>query len=206
MLIAAGAPQPLARDVWLLAGYVRTVDLLPLIEALAAQSPFRHMEVASGARMSVALTNCGALGWVSDRKGYRYAPLDPLTGKAWPPLPAAFIALARAAAAATGWPDFAPDACLVNRYVEGAAVGLHQDRNERDFLQPIVSVSIGASCRFMLGGLTRSAPVKSLALHDGDVMVWGGSARLVYHGVRPIRADALHPQPLRFNLTFRKAG
>lgn len=206
MRIEAGEPQSLQRDVWLFAGFARTAELIPSIEAIAARSPFRHMEVASGVRMSVALTNCGELGWVSDRGGYRYAPLDPLTGQPWPPLPAAFAALARAAAAAVGWPDFAPDACLANRYVRGASVGLHQDRNERDFLQPIVSVSIGASCKFALGGLTRGAPVRSLALHDGDVMVWGGSARLIYHGVRPVRADALHPQPPRYNLTFRKAG
>lgn len=206
MRIEAGAPQALQRDVWLLAGFARTAELVPEIGAIAARSPFRHMEVASGGRMSVASTNCGALGWVSDRRGYRYASLDPLTGQPWPPLPATFVALAGAAAAAVGWQDFAPDACLVNRYVAGAAIGLHQDRNERDFSQPIVSVSLGASCRFALGGLTRGAPLQSLALRDGDVMVWGGTARLVYHGVRPIRADALHPQPVRFNLTFRKAG
>lgn len=200
------APLLLAPDVWLLPGHARTAALRPAIDAITAESPFRHMEVAGGGRMAVAMTNCGALGWVSDRSGYRYDPLDPLTDRPWPALPPAFAELAANAATQVGWSGFAPDACLVNRYAQGAGVGLHQDRNERDFAQPIVTASIGASCRFLLGGLTRSAAVQAFDLHDGDVMVWGGAARLVYHGVRPIRASALHPEPLRYSLSFRKAA
>lgn len=206
MRFEAAAPQALQRDVWLLAGFVRTAELMPEIESIATGSPFRHMHVASGGTMSVAITNCGALGWVSDRRGYRYAALDPVTRRPWPALPATFVALARAAAAAVGWPNFHPDACLVNRYAIGAALGLHQDRNEHDFAHPIVSVSIGARCTFLLGGATRSAPVRSLTLDDGDVMVWGGQARLSYHGVRRLRIDVSSAATLRYNLTFRKAG
>ena len=150
--------------------------------------------------MAVAMTNCGEWGWVSDAQGYRYSAHDPLTGKPWPAMPDAWMDLAGTAAAAVGWPNFAPDACLINCYIEGAGMGLHQDKNERDLSQPIVSVSIGASCRFAIGGLQRNDPVKSVALHDGDVMVWGGDARLAYHGVRPLKAG------VRYNLTFRKAG
>jgi alkylated DNA repair protein (DNA oxidative demethylase) len=198
MLIAA-EPLQIATDVWLLPGFADTARLLPLIERIATQSPFRHMQVPGGAAMAVAVTNCGELGWTSDAHGYAYRPQDPLTGQPWPALPEEFRALAASAAAVGGWPDFRPDACLVNRYAVGAGVGLHQDRNEADFAQPIVSVSLGASCRFMLGGLTRKDAVRSHELHDGDVMVWGGSARLVYHGVRPLRFG------LRYNITLRRA-
>ena len=199
MLIAAD-PLEIAADVWLLPGFVDAARLMPLIERIAAQAPFRHMQVPGGATMAVAITNCGTLGWTSDAHGYAYRPHDPLTGRPWPALPAEFSALAGSAAAVGGWRDFRPDACLVNRYVVGAGVGLHQDRNEADFNQPIVSVSLGASCRFLLGGPTRKDAVRSLELHDGDVMVWGGSARLVYHGVRPLRLG------LRHNITLRCAG
>lgn len=199
MLLAA-EPLPIATDVWLLPGFADSARLLPLIDAIASQAPFRHMQVPGGATMAVAVTNCGELGWTSDAHGYAYRPCDPLSGAPWPALPPEFVDLAVSAAAFGGWNDFHPDACLVNRYVVGAGVGLHQDRNEADFVQPIVSVSLGASCRFMLGGLKRNDPVRSHELHDGDVMVWGGSARLVFHGVRPLRLGTRH------NITFRKAG
>ncbi|MFO0511964.1 MAG: alpha-ketoglutarate-dependent dioxygenase AlkB, partial [Gammaproteobacteria bacterium] len=184
---------PVAPEVVLLHGFTGpTEDIVAAVEVISAAAPFRHLKTPGGRPMSAAMTNCGALGWVSDRSGYRYDALDPLTDRPWPALPAAFAEAAASAAAEVGWPGFAPDACLVNRYALGAGVSLHQDRNERDFSQPIVTVSIGASCRFLLGGMTRSAPVQSFDLHDGDVMVWGGAARLVYHGVRPLRATALH--------------
>ena len=199
MLLAA-EPLQIATDVWLLPGFADSARLLSLVAAIDAAAPFRHMQVPGGATMAVAVTNCGELGWTSDAHGYAYRPQDPLTGKPWPPLPAEFLDLAACAAAVGGWREFRPDACLVNRYVVGAGVGLHQDRNEADFAQPIVSVSLGASCRFMLGGLRRNDPVRSHELHDGDVMVWGGSARLVFHGVRPLRLGTRH------NITFRKAG
>ena len=193
-------PLAIAPTVWLLRGYVDTAPLLDAIEAIAAQAPFRHMQVPGGHSMSVAMTNCGSLGWVTDPGGYRYSSTDPLTQQPWPAIPLAWKVLAENAAACGGWPSFAPDACLVNRYQVGARMGLHQDKNEQDFSQPIVSVSIGASCNFQVGGLRRSDAVTSTRLHDGDVLVWGGDARLVYHGVRPLTDG------LRYNLTFRTAG
>ena len=193
-------PIALAPNIWLLRGYVDTVPLLQEIEAIAAQAPFRHMHVPGGQSMSVAMTNCGSLGWVTDSGGYRYVTTDALSRKPWPALPDAWHALATGAAASVGWQDFVPDACLINRYGAGARMGLHQDKNERDYWQPIVSVSIGASCSFQVGGLRRADAVTSTVLHDGDVVVWGGAARLVYHGVRPLKSG------VRYNLTFRKAG
>jgi alkylated DNA repair protein (DNA oxidative demethylase) len=193
-------PLPLAPNVWLLRGWVDTAPLQQDIDAVAAQAPFRHMQVPGGQNMSVAMTNCGSLGWVTDPSGYLYSATDPLSQQPWPALPTAWQTLVQSAADCVGWPGFVPDACLVNRYASGARMGLHQDKNERDYSQPIVSVSIGASCSFQVGGLRRSDTVKSIALHDGDVVVWGGDARLVYHGVRPLKSG------LRYNLTFRKAG
>jgi DNA oxidative demethylase len=196
----ASAPLQLAPDIWLLKDFAAGSDLLAGIEAVASQAAFRNYAVPGGKSMSVAMTNCGHLGWVSSAQGYAYLPHDPDTLRAWPDMPVAFKRLASDAAREVGWADFEPDACLINRYAAGAGMGLHQDRNEQDLSAPIVSVSIGASCKFMLGGLQRSDAVKSFDLHDGDVMVWGGSARLVFHGVRPLQQDQL-----RYNLTFRKA-
>ena len=193
-------PIAIAPSVWLLRAFVNTAWLVQDIQAIAVQSPFRHMQVPGGQSMSVAMTNCGALGWVTDAAGYRYSATDPLTQKPWPALPISWQKLAGDAAALAGWPGFVPDACLVNRYETGARMGLHQDKNERDYSQPIVSVSIGSGCSFQVGGLRRSNPVKSIALHDGGVLVWGGDARLMHHGVRPLKHG------LRYNLTFRVAG
>ena len=193
-------PIAIAPNVWLLCGYVDTGPLLLDIKAIAQEAPFRQMQVPGGQSMSVAMTNCGDLGWVTDATGYRYSAADPLTQKLWPALPLAWQTLAHDAAASVSWTGFVPDACLINRYEPNARMGLHQDKNERDYTQPIVSVSIGASCNFQVGGLGRSDAVRSISLHDGDVMVWGGDARLEHHGVRPLRAG------LRYNLTFRKAG
>lgn len=195
-------PLQIATDVWLLAGYVKSMDALAQIEAAAAQSAFRHYGVPGGKSMSVAMTSCGALGWTSNAQGYSYLPHDPLTQLPWPAMPASFLQLASDAASACGWPCFEPDSCLINRYESGAGMGLHQDRNEQDLGAPIVSVSLGALAKFMLGGLRRSDPVKSIDLHDGDVLVWGGLARLVFHGVRPLHKNSA----TRYNLTFRKAG
>ncbi|HEU0120465.1 MAG TPA: DNA oxidative demethylase AlkB [Bryobacteraceae bacterium] len=182
-------------------------ELLAALDAVTAAARFRHMVTPGGFRMSVGMTNCGALGWVSDRKGYRYDPADPETGLPWPPLPPSWLRLAARAAAETGFPDFVPDACLVNRYVPGAKLTLHQDRNERDFAHPIVSVSLGLPAVFQFGGLERSAKVRRVRLEHGDVVVWGGESRLFYHGVLPL-ADGTHPLlgPCRINLTFRRAG
>lgn len=181
--------------------------LLAAIEAIAATAPFRHQQTPGGKRMSVAMTNCGALGWVTDRRGYRYEPTDPLTGAPWPPMPSAFAALAAAAALAAGYPGFRPDACLVNRYAPGARMTLHQDQDEQDFRQPIVSVSLGLPARFQFGGLERHTPTRRIALEHGDVFVFGGPSRRCFHGVLPLR-DGAHPVigAQRYNLTFRVAG
>jgi alkylated DNA repair protein (DNA oxidative demethylase) len=181
--------------------------LLNDISELSAKSPFRNMITPGGFTMSVAMTNCGALGWVTDRTGYRYDAIDPLTGEPWPAMPASFLRLATSAAAKAGFPDFQPDACLVNRYEPGTRLSLHQDRNERDFSQPIVSVSLGLPATFLFGGLKRADKTLRISLSHGDVAVWGGPARLRYHGVSPLK-DAEHPLlgRRRINLTFRRAG
>lgn len=181
--------------------------LLAALRDIARRAPFRHMVTPSGFRMSVAMTNCGAYGWVSDRTGYRYATVDPESGWAWPALPDVFLELARAAAARAGFPGFAPDACLINRYQPGARLSLHQDKDERDLTQPIVSVSLGLPATFLFGGLRRNDRSLRVLLTHGDVVVWGGPARLCYHGVLPLpEGDHALMGSYRFNLTFRKAG
>lgn len=179
-------------------------DLVREIEKIVASAPFRHMVTPGGQRMSVATTNCGALGWLSDRRGYRYGEHDPQSGKRWPPMPDAFLRIATRAASAAGYRDFLPDACLVNRYVPETRLSLHQDRNERDFRQPIVSVSLGLPAVFLFGGTKRSDKAARIPLEHGDVAVWGGASRLRFHGVMPLKAGL--GADCRFNLTFRKAG
>lgn len=181
--------------------------LLAAVEQVIAHAPLRHMVTPGGYRMSVAMTNCGALGWVTDRTGYRYAPTDPDSGKAWPRMPAAFRRLAESAATRAGFDGFVPDACLINRYESGARLTLHQDRNERDFRAPIVSVSLGIPAVFLFGGLKRADKAARVPLEHGDVAVWGGPARLRYHGVNPLKPGH-HPSvgPYRINLTFRRAA
>lgn len=180
--------------------------LLDAIAAVSAAAPPRHLLVPGGKRMSVAMTNCGALGWVSDARGYRYERCDPQSAQPWPAMPPALLALARAAAAEAGYADFAPDACLINRYEPGARMSLHRDHDEGDLRAPIVSVSLGLPARFLWGGLARGDRARRLPLLHGDVVVWGGASRLVYHGVAPL-ADGEHPLTgrRRYNLTFRKA-
>jgi DNA oxidative demethylase len=174
---------------------------------ITTRAPFRHMVTPGGFRMSVALTNCGSYGWVTDRTGYRYDARDPESGKPWPHMPFFFLTLAEDAAASAGFNGFKPDACLINRYDPGARLSLHQDKNERDFDAPIVSVSLGIPATFLWGGLRREDKPMRVQLMHGDVMVWGGSARLRYHGVLPIK-EACHPLTgtHRINLTFRKAA
>ena len=181
-------------------------SLLQALEAVTAAAPFRHMITPGGFRMSVAMTNCGAAGWVTDRSGYRYDAVDPLSGARWPAMPACFDELATEAAAQAGFDSFAADACLVNRYEPGARMSLHQDKNERDFDAPIVSVSLGIPAVFLFGGLNRSDRPCRVGLTHGDVVVWGGPARLRYHGVMPL-TDGHHAilGRQRVNLTFRKA-
>lgn len=184
----------------------RAPALVAAIVAIEAVSPFRHMVTPGGWQMSVALTNCGQAGWITDRTGYRYGPIDPATGRPWPPMPAIFADLAFEAADAAGFQGFRPDACLVNRYAPGARLSLHQDRNERDFDHPIVSVSLGLPAVFLWGGKTRSERVRRIPLVHGDVVVWGGSDRLTFHGVHSL-AEGEHPLTgaRRFNFTFRRA-
>jgi len=182
-------------------------ELLDAIDRVAAGSPFRHMLTPGGRHMSVAMTNCGALGWISDRGGYRYAALDPQSGRPWPAMPESFLELAASAAKRAGFAGFVPDACLVNRYEPGARLTLHQDRDERDFSAPIVSVSLGLPAVFLFGGERRTDRPQKVALAHGDVVVWGGPARLRFHGVLPL-ADGNHPLTgrHRINLTLRRAG
>jgi alkylated DNA repair protein (DNA oxidative demethylase) len=174
-------------------------------ERIARAAPFRHMMTPGGYTMSVAMTNCGRVGWVSTPGGYRYDPVDPETSAPWPPMPAAFLDLATKAAAAGGFAEYDPDACLINRYAPGAKLGLHQDRDEDDAWSPIVSVSLGLPAVFLWGGKRRSDAVRRLRLESGDVVVWGGPARFAYHGVAPLKPGE-HPLTghARINLTFRK--
>ena len=175
------------------------------VARVTAAAPFRHLITPGGFRMSVAMTNCGELGWVSDRRGYRYDPVDPESGARWPALPESFLALARDAAARAGYAGFVPDACLVNRYAPGARLSMHQDRDEKDLRAPIVSVSLGLPAVFLWGGGQRGDRTRPVALHHGDVVVWGGPSRLRFHGVRPLK-DGEHPfaGAHRINITFRK--
>ncbi len=181
--------------------------ILADIDEVVSRAPFRHMITPGGFRMSVAMTNCGALGWVSDRTGYRYDPMDPESGMPWPSMPESFATLAANAAAKAGFKEFMPDACLINRYHPGAKLTLHQDKDERDFEQPIVSVSLGLPATFLFGGLKRADTAIRVNLTHGDVVVWGGPARLRYHGVLPLKeGDHAVIGGYRVNLTFRKAG
>ena len=182
-------------------------ELLSSINLVVGQSPFRNMITPGGFRMSVAMSNCGPLGWVTDRTGYRYSGTDPETNRPWPQMPEAFRKLAQSAAFEAGFPNFAADACLINRYEPGTRLSLHQDKDEHDFTQPIVSVSLGLPATFLFGGLDRADKTVRIWLVHGDVVVWGGPARLRYHGVAPL-AEGEHPRTggVRYNLTFRKAG
>jgi len=182
------------------------VVLLRAIERVAQAAPFRHMSTPGGYRMSVAMTNCGRAGWITDRSGYRYDPLDPVTQQPWPAMPPVFGELAANAAAAAGFDGFEADACLINRYEPGTRLSLHQDRNERDYAMPIVSVSLGLPAVFLFGGLARRDRPRRILLESGDVVVWGGPARLAFHGIAEL-ADGNDPLTgrCRFNLTLRRA-
>lgn len=203
-----GADRTLEPGVTYLPGFALPLEqaLLAALQEIARAAPFRRMLTPGGQRMSVAMTNCGTVGWVTDREGYRYDRLDPQTGRPWPPLPPCFTRLAASAAAQAGFAAFAPDVCLINRYEPGARMSLHQDRDERDFAMPIVSVSLGLGATFLLGGPRRADKPRRLPLQHGDVLVWGGARRLTFHGVAPV-PDGCHPLVgrMRLNLTLRKA-
>ncbi len=197
------------KDAYLLKNYALTNEkaLLSDLEQIVSQAPLRHMMTKMSFAMSAAMTNCGELGWVSDIQGYRYDMKDPTTNKPWPLMPKSFQQLAILAATEAGFDDFQPDACLVNQYQVGASMGLHQDKNELDFHQPIVSVSLGIPAVFQFGGLTRADKTLKIPLVHGDVVVWGGQSRLNFHGIAPLKMNT-HPilGAYRYNLTFRKAG
>jgi DNA oxidative demethylase len=199
---------PLAPGATLLAGFAKPFEgrLVAALGRVVERAPFRHMVTPGGHRMSVAMTNCGAVGWVTDRTGYRYDRHDPKSGRRWPAMPDVLADLAAQAAARAGFDGFAPDACLVNRYAPGTRLALHQDRNERDFEAPIVSVSLGLPAVFLFGGSRRADRPRRVPLAHGDVVVWGGPARLRYHGVLALEAGhhALMGG-VRINLTLRKA-
>jgi len=202
-------PEALCAGAWLLRGFALEAmpGLLRAVEGVIERAPLRHMITPGGFRMSVAMTNCGAMGWVSDRRGYRYAGIDPESGASWPQMPREFQTLAEAAAQQAGFAGFTPDACLINRYEPGARLTLHQDRDERDFGHPIVSVSIGLPAAFQFGGVKRSDRTRRVPLHHGDVVVWGGPARLHHHGVLPLKVGVHEVTgAARLNLTFRRAG
>jgi len=192
-----------------LRGFAASDDttLLAALQGVIAMAPFRHMITPGGFRMSVTMTNCGSLGWVTDRSGYRYDAVDPESGDNWPQIPAPFLRLAKDAAAQGGFSEFVPDACLINRYAPGTRLSLHQDKNERDFDEPIVSASLGIPAVFLFGGSNRADKPIRVQLTHGDVIVWGGPARLRYHGVMPLK-EGYHPLVGRYriNLTFRKAA
>jgi alkylated DNA repair protein (DNA oxidative demethylase) len=209
LFAADDARRPLGAGAVVLRGFALSAheQLRVAVDEVAAGAPFRHMLTPGGLRMSVAMTNCGAYGWVSSTRGYRYSQTDPETGAPWPAMPPVFAALAAAAASEAGFVGFAPDACLVNRYEPGARLTLHQDKDERDFGQPIVSVSLGVPAVFLFGGLSRKERPARVVVEHGDVVVWGGPARLRYHGVAPL-AEAQHAfaGARRINLTLRHAA
>jgi alkylated DNA repair protein (DNA oxidative demethylase) len=200
--------ESMAEGAVLLRGFARSfeADLIAALRDIVSRAPFRHMHTPGGHQMSVAMTNCGRFGWVTDRTGYRYDPSDPETGTPWPAMPPSFRVLAGQAAIEAGFEGFSPEVCLVNRYAPGARMSLHQDKDELDLDAPIVSVSLGLSAVFLFGGLKRSDKTRRFRLEHGDVVVWGGPARLAFHGVAPL-ADGEHAAMgrQRINLTFRKA-
>ena len=202
------AQEAMAEGAVLMRGFAKPAEaeLVAALSDIAEQAPFRHMVTPGGHPMSVATTNCGSLGWVTDRTGYRYDARDPETAKPWPAMPAPFLELARQAADRAGFGGFSPDACLVNRYQPGAKMSLHQDRDESDLGAPIVSVSLGLPAIFLFGGPNRSDKPRRFRLGHGDVVVWGGPARLYFHGVAPL-AEGEHALigRQRINLTFRRA-
>ncbi len=204
-----GTVQPISPRACVLRGFALAYvdDLLSALAEIEQVSPFRHMVTPGGFTMSVALTNCGALGWTTDSRGYRYTREDPESNQPWPRMPATFAHLAHGAARAASFENFSPDACLINRYLPGARLTLHQDKDERDYSAPIVSVSLGVTATFLFGGHKRTDKTAKVPLCHGDVVVWGAEDRLRYHGVMPLRDE---PHPLlgsrRINFTFRKAG
>lgn len=200
--------QILSPGAVLLRGFAQNQDeqFLTAFNTVTQGAPLRHLVTPGGHIMSVAMSNCGDLGWVSSSRGYSYSPIDPQSGAPWPVMPKQWCALAAVAAQQAGYSGFKPDACLINQYAPGAKMGLHQDRDEQDFAQPIVSISLGLPAVFLFGGLKRADKPQRVQLLHGDVVVWGGPARLAFHGIS-LLAGGEHPVwgARRVNLTFRRA-
>ncbi|WP_434589080.1 DNA oxidative demethylase AlkB [Pseudomonas sp. R4-83] len=201
--------EQIGEQAWVLRGFaLPQVDrLLPELDTVLAAAPLRHMVTPGGFSMSVGTSSCGRLGWITDRRGYRYSSVDPFSGLAWPALPAGFTDLAHTAAEQAGFADFAADSCLINQYVPGAKMSLHQDKDEKAYAAPIVSLSLGLPAMFLFGGFQRSDKCQRIPLLHGDMVIWGGVDRLRFHGVLPIK-PGYHPRlgERRINLTFRVAG
>jgi DNA oxidative demethylase len=192
---------------------VQSLDLgaqrgaLAAVREIEAAAPVRKVLTKTGGYTSAAITNCGQAGWWSDAKGYRYETRDPHTGALWPPIPDVFLQAVSATMRTTPWPTFTPDACLINFYEPGAKMGLHQDRDEKDFAQPIVTVCLGDDADFLVGGSTRADKATAVVVRSGDIMIMGGASRLYFHGIRKIYPGT-SPLPDikgRYSLTFRKA-
>ncbi len=202
------AREEIAKGALLLRGRALALEgeILAALYSVITAAPLRQMTTPGGFVMSVAMTSCGKVGWVTDRSGYRYAAADPETGRPWPAMPGSFRRLAREVAADAGYDGFTPDSCLINRYLPGARLSLHQDRDERDFSHPIVSVSLGLPATFQFGGPKRTDAVVKYRMQHGDIAVWGGPSRLFHHGVLALK-DGEHPKlgRQRINLTFRAA-
>jgi len=207
-LFALPPRETIAEGAVILRGFALPVqrDILSALGDIVAAAPFRRMVTPGGFTMSVAMTSCGQAGWITDRSGYRYDATDPTTGMPWPPMPDAFRHLAQTAAGEAGYRDFCPDSCLINRYEPGTRLSLHQDKDEQDYTQPIVSVALGLPATFLFGGTERSDATAKHPLRHGDVVVWGGPSRLFYHGIAPLKHGE-HPLlgRIRINLTFRRA-
>ncbi len=204
----ASKPEKIGEGAVLLRGFALAVtdEVLDELKKISAVSKPRKMQTPGGHYMSVSMTNCGDAGWTTDRKGYQYSKTDPENGRAWPKIPRVMMQLASDAASEAGYENFAPDSCLINYYEPKSKMGLHQDKNEEDYTQPIVSVSLGLPATFLFGGMKRTDPTRKIRLEHGDVVVWGGKSRMVYHGVMPLKAGEHEAAgSLRINLTFRKA-
>ena len=198
--------EEIYKDVFVLTNFVNTKPLLELIAKIEQQAPFERMMTPNGHKTNIPFTSCGQLGWISDSTGYRYSKINPITKNPWPAMPREFLSLAEDAAKVAGFELFNPDACLINQYAIGSKLGSHQDKNEKDFSQPIVSISIGLPATFQIFGSTRSGVKISYDLQDGDIMVWGKSARMIYHGIKTIKANPFNPNTkYRYNITFRKS-
>ena len=196
--------QEILSDMYILRSFTSLASLIDEVKSVVQRAPLRYMQTPGGKKLNISMTNCGEYGWISESSGYRYTKHDPTSGQKWPNMPESFQLLAMQAARKCDFNGFKPNACLINHYKLGRNLTAHQDKNEPDLSQPIVSVSLGMSARFQIYGDSRNNKPLEIELYDGDVMVWGRSARLIYHGVKTNHSI---PHPIlgthRINLTFR---